>query len=98
MHLAFVPTGRPSPTASPDDAAGMVRALEPYVTVPVHGMFEEMKALEDIVDKETTVIIPAANVVKVPTQIIPEFADNLMVIPAVALIGLVVVLRVKRIA
>lgn len=95
VHLAFVPAGAPSPTASPEVAASMVRALKPYVTVPVHGMFEEMKTLEDMVSDETVTVIPAAYVVKVPSQIVPEFPVNLMVITAVGLIGVLIALRSK---
>jgi len=35
--LALVPTGDPSPTASPDEALKMVKALEPTHVIPMHG-------------------------------------------------------------
>ncbi|MFQ5940735.1 MAG: MBL fold metallo-hydrolase [Nitrososphaerales archaeon] len=89
VHLAFVPAGIPSPTASPDDAASMVRALKPYVTVPVHGMFEQMKALDDTIGNETVMIIPGAYVVKVPTQIVPEFGFAMSVLMAALGVSLV---------
>ncbi|MGH9934039.1 MAG: MBL fold metallo-hydrolase [Nitrososphaerales archaeon] len=96
VHLAFVPTGAPSPTASPDVAASMVRALKPYVTVPVHGMFEEMKALEDMVGSETVVMIPAAYVVKVPSQIVPEFPAALLVFVGAFVISFIAFVRIRR--
>jgi L-ascorbate metabolism protein UlaG (beta-lactamase superfamily) len=95
VHLAFVPAGMPSPTASPDIAASMVRALKPYVTVPVHGMFEEMKALEDIVGNETVVVIPSAYVVKVPAQIVPEFPLVVLAFIAAFVIGFIAFIRIK---
>jgi len=95
VHLAFVPAGMPSPTASPDVAASMVRALKPYVTVPVHGMFEEMKAIEDIVGNETVVTIPAAYVVKVPAQIVPEFPLAVLVLITAFVMALVAFIRIK---
>ena len=36
-QLAFLPTGDPSPTASPDDAFRMASDLNPKVVVAVHG-------------------------------------------------------------
>ena len=95
VHLAFVPTGAPSPTASPDVAASMVRALKPYVTVPVHGMFEEMKALENIVGNETVIMIPAAYVVKVPAQIVPEFPVAILVFVIAFLIVFIAFIRIR---
>ena len=95
VHLAFVPAGAPSPTASPDVAASMVRALKPYVTVPVHGMFEEMKALEDIVGDETVMIIPSAFIVKVPAQIVPEFPFAVLVFIAAFATALIAFIRIK---
>lgn len=94
VHLAFVPAGLPSPTASPDDAASMVRVLKPYITVPVHGMFEQMKALDDMVGKDTVVIIPGAYVVKVPNQIVPEFGLVLPIL-IISLVTLAIIIRVK---
>ncbi len=41
-NIAFVPTGSPSPTASPEDALKMVRDLRPRVAVPVHGSDEDV--------------------------------------------------------
>ena len=73
VHLAFVPVGGASPTASPEDAFMMVKALKPYVTVPIHGIFEQMIALQDLAGKETAVIIPTPNAVDVPSKIVPEF-------------------------
>lgn len=96
VHLAFVPTGAPSPTASPDVAASMVRALKPYVTVPVHGMFEEMKALEDIVGNETVIVIPSAYVVKVPTEIVPEFPFALMVFLGAFVMAFISFMRIRN--
>lgn|SRR5574341_893123 len=96
VHLAFVPVGKPSPTASPDDAASMVRALKPFVTVPVHGPFEEMKALEDMVGNETVIVIPSAFVVKVPAEIVPEFPFALMVFIGAFVMALISFMRIRN--
>ncbi len=96
VHLAFVPVGGASPTASPDDAASMVRALKPYVTVPVHGSFEQMKALEDIVGNETVLIIPSAYGVKVPDQIVPEFPSALLIFVAGFFVALITFVKNKQ--
>jgi L-ascorbate metabolism protein UlaG (beta-lactamase superfamily) len=96
VHLAFVPTGAPSPTASPEVAASMVRALKPYVTVPVHGTFEEMKALEDMVGNETAIVIPSAYVVKVPAEIVPEFPFALMVFIGAFVMAFMAFMRIRN--
>ncbi len=96
VHLAFVPTGAPSPTASPEVAASMVRALKPYVTVPVHGTFEEMKALEDMVGSETVIVIPSAFVVKVPAEIVPEFPFALMVFICAFVMAFISFMRIRN--
>lgn len=44
--LAIVPTGDPSPTASPDDALRMVLDLGPSAVVPVHGSEQQRRELE----------------------------------------------------
>ncbi|MFW6366863.1 MAG: MBL fold metallo-hydrolase [Spirochaetota bacterium] len=36
--IAFVPTGEPSPTCSPDEAFRMISDLQPSVAVPFHGL------------------------------------------------------------
>jgi len=98
VHLAFVPAGAPSPTASPDVAASMVRAVKPYVTVPVHGMFEEMKTLEGMVGDETVTIIPAAYVVKVPGQIVPEFPFAALVFVTAFVTAIIAFIRIKALS
>lgn len=96
VHLAFVPVGGASPTASPDDAFMMVKALKPYVTVPIHGIFEQMKAFEDLAGKETAVIIPTPNAVDVPNQIVPEFEFGAFVYVTAIMIVIVLIASIAR--
>lgn len=59
--LAFLPTGRPSPTASPEDASRMAMDLKPKVVVAIHGSTDQNGKFKMIIKKkmpETTVIIP----------------------------------------
>jgi len=68
--LAFLPTGSPSPTASPEDAFKFASELKPTVVVPIHGSAGESREFEKIVKKEmpgTTVIIPEPYVLKIVT-------------------------------
>jgi len=61
VEVAFVPTGHPSPTASPEDALKMVLDLRPKVVVAIHGRVEEMNQLKELVlSKEVggEVIVP----------------------------------------
>jgi len=59
--LVFLPTGRPSPTASPTDALRMALDLKPKVAVAIHGSVGQNRAFEKGVKEkmpETAVIIP----------------------------------------
>jgi len=63
VHVAMVPAGDPSPTASPQVAFEMTQATNPYVVIPMHGspqQIEEFSNLVDNSDLETTVRIPSA--------------------------------------
>lgn len=72
-ELAFLPTGAPSPTASPENAFKMAADLNPGVVVAIHGSAGQSKEFEGKVKKVlpgTTVVIPEAFTVKVVT--LPE--------------------------
>ncbi len=69
--------------------------MKPYVTVPVHGSFEQMKALEDNVGNETVLLVPRAYSVQVPAQIVPEFPFPLLIFMAI-LMTLIAFTRIKR--
>lgn len=61
VDLAFLPTGQPSPTASPDDAFRMAMDLKPKIIVTMHGSPGQNRELERIVKEKmsgATVIIP----------------------------------------
>lgn len=51
--LALVPTGDPSPTASPEDALKMVKALEPSDVIPMHGTEHQMSRLGILLAEQT---------------------------------------------
>ena len=59
--LAFLPTGRPSPSCSPENALKFVRDIKPTIAVAMHGTPAQMNKFKDLFDKntsETAVIIP----------------------------------------
>lgn len=59
--LAFLPTGDPSPTASPRAAFRMAGDLKPKIIVVIHGSASQHKELEKLVQEKmagTKVIIP----------------------------------------
>jgi len=59
--VAILPTGAPSPTASPEAAFRMASDLKPQFVVPIHGSGEENAEFEKRVHrglKGTTVVIP----------------------------------------
>ena len=62
LQLAFLPTGRWSPTASPENAFKMTLELKPNVVVVMHGSKGQHKKFEKILKektRQTKVIIPA---------------------------------------
>jgi L-ascorbate metabolism protein UlaG (beta-lactamase superfamily) len=61
-QLAFLPTGRWSPTASPENAFKMASELKPNVVVVMHGSKGQHKKFENMIKEkmpQTEVIIPA---------------------------------------
>ena len=76
VHVAFVPAGDPSPTASPQVAFEMTKATNPYVVIPMHGSPQQIKEFSNLVEGSglgTTVTIPSALEIIVPTEVVPEF-------------------------
>ncbi|MCH7940545.1 MAG: MBL fold metallo-hydrolase [Thaumarchaeota archaeon] len=76
VHVALVPTGDPSPTASPQVALEMTKATNPYVVIPMHGNPQQMEEFSNLVigsDLETTVTIPSQLEIIIPSQVVPEF-------------------------
>ncbi len=68
--IAFLPTGSPSPTASPEDALKFASELKPAVVVTIHGSTGECREFESQAKKAmpaTTVIIPEPYVLKTVT-------------------------------
>ena len=62
--LAFLPTGLPSPSCSPESALKFTLDLKPHVAVAMHGKLAQMNKFKTLVKKElpdTTVIIPEKN-------------------------------------
>lgn len=75
-HIALVPTGDPSPTASPEDAFEMIKATKPYVIIPMHGTPEQTKKFAELVEDskmQTNVIIPTPLEVIIPAEVVPEY-------------------------
>ena len=59
-HLAFVPTGSPSPTCNPEYAFQMVFDIKPQIAVPMHGIEDEHNEFKQLMDTkmpDTNVII-----------------------------------------
>ncbi|HEU05117.1 MAG TPA: MBL fold metallo-hydrolase [Nitrosopumilus sp.] len=76
VHVALVPTGDPSPTASPQVALEMTKATNPYVVIPMHGNPQQMEEFSNLVigsDLETIVTIPSQLEIIIPSQVVPEF-------------------------
>ncbi len=98
VHVAMVPAGDPSPTASPQVAFEMTQATNPYVVIPMHGSPQQMEEFSNLVvgsGLETTVTIPSALEIIIPTEVVPEFG-LLSVVVLSAGIGMVIYLLRNR--
>jgi len=76
VHVALVPVGDPSPTASPQVAFEMTKATNPYVVIPMHGNPQQMQEFSNLVegsDLQTTVTIPSPLEIIIPSEVVPEF-------------------------
>jgi len=76
VHVAMVPTGDPSPTASPQVAFEMTKATNPYVVIPMHGNPQQIQEFSNLVegsDLQATVIIPSPLEIIIPSEVVPEF-------------------------
>jgi len=94
VHVAFVPAGDPSPTASPQVAFEMTQATNPYVVIPMHGSPQQMQEFSNIVessDLQVIVTIPSPLEIIIPYEVVPEFGTIAMMILAVAIISIVAV-------
>jgi L-ascorbate metabolism protein UlaG (beta-lactamase superfamily) len=59
--IAFLPTGMPSPTCSPDVAIAMAREVKPKVVVATHGTTKQMEQFRKLMERDLPkirVIIP----------------------------------------
>jgi L-ascorbate metabolism protein UlaG (beta-lactamase superfamily) len=76
VHVAMVPVGDPSPTASPQAAFEMIKVINPYVVIPMHGTSQQMQEFSDLVedsDLQTIVTIPLPLEIIIPSEIVSEF-------------------------
>ncbi len=76
VHVAIVPVGDPSPTASPQVAFEMTQATNPYVVIPMHGSPQQIQEFSNLIedsDLQTTVTIPSSLEIIIPSAVVPEF-------------------------
>jgi len=100
VHVALVPVGDPSPTASPQVAFEMTQATNPYVVIPMHGSPQQMQEFSNLVessDLQTIVRIPSPLEIIIPYEVVPEFGTIAMMILAVAIISIVAVTAKSRV-
>ena len=100
VHVALVPAGDPSPTASPQVAFEMTQATNPYVVIPMHGNLQQIQEFSNLVEAselQTTVTIPSPLDIIIPYEVVPEFGTITMMILAVAIISIVAVTVKSRV-
>jgi L-ascorbate metabolism protein UlaG (beta-lactamase superfamily) len=77
--LAIVPTGGPSPTASPQDALRMVKAIEPTDVIPMHGTETENSQLGTLLAQQ----LPSVQYVRpeaLSSVAVSELSDVVLVV------------------
>jgi len=100
VHVAIVPTGSPSPTASPQDAFEMTKATNPYVVFPMHGNPQQMQEFSNLVegsDLQTTVTIPSPLEIIIPSEVVPEFGLLSVVVLSSGMVMVIYLLRNKNV-
>jgi len=98
VHVAMVPAGDPSPTASPQVAFEMTQATNPYVVIPMHGSPEQMEEFSNLVEGSgmgTIVTIPSALEIIIPTEVVPEFGLLSIVVLSSGMGMVIYILRQK---
>jgi len=99
VHVALVPTGDPSPTASPQVALEMTKATNPYVVIPMHGNPQQMQEFSNLVkgsELQTTVTIPSQLEIIIPSEVVPEFGLLSVVVFSSAMGMAIYLLRKKN--
>jgi len=99
VHVAMVPAGDPSPTASPQVAFEMTKATNPYVVIPMHGNPQQMQEFSNLVEGselQTTVTIPSPLEIIIPTEVVPEFGLLSVVVLCSGMGMVIYILRSKN--
>ncbi len=72
VDVAFIPTGKPSPTCAPGVGLAMVMDIKPTFALAMHGSDKQCKKFKELVENEvpeTKVIIPKVNeLIKLSTK------------------------------
>jgi len=99
VHVAMVPVGDPSPTASPQVAFEMTKATNPYVVIPMHGSPQQIQEFSNLVEGselQTTVTIPNPFELIFPREVVPEFGMLSVVVFSSAMGMVIYFLRGKN--
>ena len=101
VHIALVPTGDPSPSASPTDAFEMTKATKPYVVIPMHGSPEQMQRFAEMLEDselETNVIIPKPLEIIIPAEVVPEYpvVATIMIVSFLGMISIIFILKKNK--
>jgi len=99
VHVAMVPVGDPSPTASPQVAFEMTKATNPFVVIPMHGNPQQMQEFSNLVegsDLQTTVTIPSPLEMIIPSEVVPEFGILSVVVLSLGIIMVIYLVRNKN--
>jgi L-ascorbate metabolism protein UlaG (beta-lactamase superfamily) len=95
VKLAIVPTGVPSPTASPHEALNMVKALEPTDAAAVHGSVAQNNEFASLLAQQAPNVRYHA-LTAASSVMVGEFSGMKLIALAVTLAMSILILRGKR--
>lgn len=96
VHISLVPTGIPSPSASPQDAYQMVNATNPIVAYTMHGSESQNEEFLSLVQADNSLntrsVTPKQYEILMPAEVVPEFPSTLLVV----VVGIIIAVFITR--
>lgn len=94
VHISLIPTGSPSPSASPQNAYQMVKSTNPIVAYAMHGTEEQSQEFVSLVKKDeslnTRPIIPKQYEIRSPAEVVPEFPSTISIMVAGVFVAIMI--------
>lgn len=94
IHISLVPTGDPSPSASPQSAYQMAKSTNPIVAYAMHGSESQNEEFVSLVQEDdslhTRAIIPKQYQSMTPSEVVPEFPSSIVIMISGILVAILI--------